>query len=259
MTQPPSIELTIVAARRPSLLARTLESFQQHLFRHFKFSNASINIDPIWGDESEMKECIRVMQQYFPNARAFTPDAPSYCRAVKRLWSKSTADFIFHLEDDWMLMEDVDPSILDRFNDTTLAQVSLMAKEKNWDCARRGDYHYIKRRDKIFGLVPSPIRKRMPNFTVSPAFTRGEFARHWASLMDESLDPEKQAHSGVNAKLEKYVRPYRNYLYSGKQHYHIAVDTGREWRDARHIQKITIKGTSTWVAVDPTSPPSAPS
>jgi hypothetical protein len=159
MTQPPSIELTIVAARRPSLLARTLESFQLRLFRHFKFTGASINIDPIWGDESEMNECVRVMQQYFPNATAFTPNQPSYCRAVKRLWSNSTADIIFHLEDDWLLMEDIAPSILDRFNDPTLAQISLMAKEKNWDRARRGDYHYIKRRDKIIGLFPSPIRK----------------------------------------------------------------------------------------------------
>jgi hypothetical protein len=253
----PSIELTIVGARRPALLAKTLASFNQHLFRHFQFVRASINIDPIWGDESEKTECAKQMRQYFPDAVIYTPETPSYCRAVKRLWSNSIADFIFHLEDDWLLLEDIEPSVLDRFNDPALAQVSLMVKEKRWDRARRGDYHFIKRRDKMLGFVPSPIRRRVPCFTVSPAFTRGEFARQWASLMEESLDPEKQAHSGVNPKLEKYVRSYRNYLYSGVQHYNIAVDTGREWRDEREIQKITVKGTSTWVVANRSDSPPA--
>ena len=246
----PAIDVTIVAARRPALLAKTLESFHQRLFRHFEVSRALINIDPIWGTEAEMNECVRLFKSIFPAAIAYTPQAPSYCRAVKRLWTNTVSDFVFHLEDDWLLLEDVSQSILERFDDPKTAQVSLMAKEKRWDRHRRGDYHYIKRRGKIFSLFPAPIRKRVPAFTVSPGFTRGDFARTWASLMDESFDPEKQAHSGVNTKLEQFVHPYRNYLYSGKQHYNIAVDIGREWRDAQNIQKITANGSSTWIAAD---------
>src|SRR5438105_4699863 len=121
----PSIELSIVAARRPALLARTLESFDQHLFRNFNFSNALINIDPIWGDQTQSDECAARIKKYFPAAMIFTPDTAGFCAAVKRLWTNSKADFLFHLEDDWILTEDITPSILDHFKDPSIAQVSL--------------------------------------------------------------------------------------------------------------------------------------
>src|SRR5436305_3413419 len=97
----PSIDLTIVAARRPTLLARTLESFQDHLLRHFDFSNALINIDPVWGSQKESDECIALIKKYFPTVIVFTPETAGFCAAVKRVWTQSKADFLFHLEDDW--------------------------------------------------------------------------------------------------------------------------------------------------------------
>jgi hypothetical protein len=243
---PPTIELTIVAARRPSLLARTLDSFHQHLFRHFNFSRALINIDPVWEDQKRSDECVELLNKNFPDPAVFTPESAGFTAAVKRVWSATKADFIFHLEDDWLLNEDITPAILDHFNDPSIAQVSLVSKEKNWDRDRRGDFHYVKRRSILFGPIKSPFPKKVPAFTTSPAFTRGDFARRWASLMDERLDPEKQAYMGVNSPLEKFVKPYRNYLYPGKLNEITIVDTGREWRDARNIQKEIVHGSSVW-------------
>ena len=51
---------------------------------------------------------------------------------------------------------------------------------------------------------------------------------------------------GVNSPLEKFVKPYRNYLYPGKLNEITIVDTGREWRDARNIQKEIVHGSSVW-------------
>lgn len=249
----PEVELTVVAARRPALLARTLESFHQRLFRHFRLARASINIDPAWGGEVEAAECVTVMRSLFPDAVVFAPEKPGFTAAVKRLWSHSHAEYIFHLEDDWLLMEDVQPDDLSPFDDPTVAQVSLMAKEKNWDRAQRGDYHYVKRRARLLG-VPLPYRIKRNAFTTSPAFTRGTFARGWAQLMDEAFDPEKQTYSGWNPPLEKFARGLRNYIHSGRQHYSLVVDTGREWREARNIEKKIIDGQSLW-----TLPPADPS
>jgi hypothetical protein len=242
----PTLDLTIVAARRPDLLSRTLRSFQDRLFRHFQIATAILNIDPVWGDDADAQRCADATKQYFPTAMVFTPETPGFCAAVKRVWSATKADFIFHLEDDWEITEDIDQSILDYFKDSSLAQVSLVAKEKNWDRARRGDFHYVKRRGPLFGPIKSPFRKKVPAFTTAPAFTRGEFARRWADLMNPALDPEKQAYMGINPPLEEFVRPFRNYLYPGKLNEITIVDIGREWRDARNIEKKIINGQSIW-------------
>jgi hypothetical protein len=245
---PPAIDVTIVATRRPALLEPTLTVFQERVFRHFTLSEAFVNIDPIWGDEADERECIEIVQTLLPNATIFTPSTPGFCSAVKRVWTATKADFIFHLEDDWNVTEDIRPSILDSFSDPSIAQVSLVSQQKNWDRKRRGDFHYVKRHPRLFGFLKLPYRKKMTAFTTSPAFTRGEFARRWAFLMNENLDPEKQGYMGVNRPLERYFRPFRNYLYPGKLSEITIVDTGREWREARQIQKKTIEGKSVWTS-----------
>ncbi|HEY6225490.1 MAG TPA: hypothetical protein VI282_00050 [Verrucomicrobiae bacterium] len=246
MTQTPPIEITIVAARRPTLLARTLESFHANLFRHFQISRALINIDPVWGSQKDSDDCAALIKNYFPNPAIFRPETAGFAAAVKRVWTNSKADFIFHIEDDWVLNEEITPAILGHFNDPSIAQVSLVSREKNWDRARRGDFHFVKRRSILFGAIKIPFRKKVPAFTTSPAFTRGDFARKWASLMDEKLDPEKQAYMGINPLLEKFVRPFRNYLYPGKVNEITIADTGREWRESQNIEKKIIDGKSVW-------------
>ena len=242
----PTLELTIVAARRPALLARTLESFHERLFRHFDFSNALINIDPIWSSQKDGDQCAALVKQKFPNAIVFAPEIAGFSAAIKRVWSNTKADFIFHLEDDWLLNEEITPTILDHFKEPSIGQVSLMSKEKNWDRAQRGDFHYIKRRPALFGGLKFPVRKKVYAFTTSPSFIRGEIARRWAGLMDEKLDPEKQTYMGVNPPLEKFLQQYRNYIYAGKQADITIVDIGREWRDAQKIEKKIVDSQSVW-------------
>src|SRR6185295_17181906 len=142
--------------------------------------------------------------------------------------------------------EEITPAILDHFKDPSIAQVSLVSKEKNWDRPRRGDFHYVKRHTTFLGPIKFPWRTKVTAFTTSPAFTRGDFARRWAAFMDERLDPEKQAYMAINPPLEKIVRPYRNYLYPGKINEITITDTGREWREAQNIEKKIINGKSVW-------------
>ena len=244
----PAIDVTVVAARRPALLEPTLKIFNERVFRHFTIAGAYVNIDPIWGDDSDAQACVEIVQAHLPDATIFAPQKPSFCSAVKRVWSATKADFIFHLEDDWSVTEDIDASVLEPFTDLSIAQVSLVSQQKNWARNRRGDFHYVKRHPRLFGVIKLPYRKKMTAFTTSPAFTRGDFARHWASLMNEDLDPEKQGYMGVNRPLEKYFRPFRNFLYPGKVREITIIDTGREWRETRQIEKKTIEGKSVWTS-----------
>jgi hypothetical protein len=239
------LELTIVATRRPDLLAATMESFQAKLLKNFKISRVSINIDPLWGDNQDEAQCCEIMRRYYPECVIYTPEQPGYAAAVQRLWSNTSADFIFHLEDDWNLAEDIQDDIFSIFNDPLVMEVSLMCKEKNWDVKKRGPYHFAKIKHRILG-IPLPFYGKFPSFTVSPSFLRGDFARHWAGLMDSTRDPEKQARPKQNSKLATYVAPFRNYIYSGKTVYNIAIDIGRTWRDKKNIKKTIVDGESLW-------------
>jgi hypothetical protein len=240
-----SIELTIVATRRPDLLASTMESFQARLLKNFDVSRVSINIDPLWGDAQDEAACCAIVRRYYPDCVIYTPEKPGFAAAVERLWSNTKSDVIFHLEDDWNLAEDIDPSILGFFADPSVTEISLMCKEKNWDIQKRGAYHFAKVKHRLFG-VELPFYRKVPSFTLSPSFLRGDFARRWASLMDMTLDPEKQVRSRQNQPLTTYVSEYRNYVHTGRDVYNIAVDIGRDWRDKRNIEKTIINGTSHW-------------
>lgn len=244
---PSEIELTIVATRRPELLATTLASFHARMLRNFRVARVSINIDPLWGDDAAEAACVAAIRQHYPDAIVYRPEKPGYGAAVARLWAASRADFIFHLKDDWTLADDIDPSVLELFGDPTVAEVSLMCKEKNWDTSRRGVFHQTRAKLRVLGWS-LPVFRTVPVFTVSPSFLRGDFARRWAELMDVSLDPEKQARPGLNPALAKYVAPFRNRIFSGRNTSNIAVDIGRAWRDGKGIEKTVASGGSVWSA-----------
>jgi CheY-like chemotaxis protein len=166
--------------------------------------------------------------------------------ALSRLGSMAAPDLI--ILDLMMPVMDGWQFRIQQKNDPSIAQVSLVSKEKNWDRPRRGDFHYVKRGSALLGPIKSPWRKTVTAFTTSPAFTRGNFARQWAALMDEKLDPEKQTYMGINPPLEKFVSPFRNYLYPGKINEITITDTGREWRESQNIEKKIIEGKSVWTA-----------
>ncbi|EBU8132126.1 hypothetical protein BZU93_27590, partial [Salmonella enterica subsp. enterica] len=126
------------------------------------------------------------------------------------------------------------------------AQVSFNTAEKNWDISARGNVHTKKRPVTLLGLK-TPFKRRVPVFTTSPSFLRGDFARRCADLMDERFDPEKQFSSDVNPRLERFVSGYRNLLVGGGPDY-LIVDTGRCWRDSRGITKSINNAVSTWEA-----------
>lgn len=244
----PPLEVSIVATRRSDLLRATLDSFAQGLFARFDVTRVSANIDPLWGDEAEQDRCVAAIRHVFPGAVIHTPERPGYAAAVRRLWSASTGDLLFHLEDDWALLEPVGPEALAPFADPAVLQIALWCREKNWDVAARGPYHYTKRRVRLFGRIGTPILLRRPAFTVSPSFVRGDVARRWAALMDVGLDPEKQVCNGRNPVLERELRHGKVYLHTGRESPAVIADTGRAWRERRGIVKSDVLGASVWTA-----------
>jgi hypothetical protein len=242
---PAPIDVCIVATRRPELLALTLASFQQNLFRHFRIRRLIANIDPAFGTEADQRECIRLIRSYDPDALITTPAEANFAAAVARVWAASTTDIILHLEDDWLLKRALLPAdVKPMAEDESIGEISLNHAGKAWSVERKGPFVYTRRPRRFLG-VSLPWRRRIPLFLTAPAFFRGSFARAAASLMDPAFDPEKQFCRGVNPALEAYVLPFRNMILGGATDYYIE-DLGRRWREDRQIGKRLVGGQSHW-------------
>jgi len=238
-----SFDLCVTASRRPDLLSITLQSFSDRIFSHIAPGRVFVNLDPIFGSEEDHLAVISVVRDRFPAATIFEPETACFGAAVKRLWSATKADYVFHMEDDWVANSDVTDEIFRTFDDPRIQQVSFYRNE-NWDFRKKG--RFPKRKDYLRLLgIKLPLYKTRPQFTTSPSILRGEFARTAAALMDPAHDPEKQFYSSVNMALERFVKPYRSYIYS-QGGGPVIRDIGCEWRDTRGIQKVIKAGISTW-------------
>lgn len=237
------IDITIVAGRRPDLLARTLESFSQNAFRFHNVVQVYANIDPIFGSAEDQEQCIALLNQHFNAPVIFTPETAGFGAAVQRLWQATTAQYVFHLEDDWIALDALDQRVETCFSER-VKQVSFHSASQNWDIKKKGHLHRGKKYLKFLG-VRLPL-STFTKFTTSPSILDGKVARRSASLMNPAFDPEKQFYSNVNKKLETYIANFDNYIFSPHA-VPVVEDTGRDWRDQRGIQKKIINAASSWV------------
>lgn len=238
------LDVTIVAGRRPELLRATLDSFFHRALAYHDVQNVFVNIDPIFGDEADADACIKAVKDYFPSPVIFTPANAGFGAAVKTLWSMTTSDYVMHLEDDWLVLEEIDSRVETCFERKRVKQVSFHTANQKWDIGRRGNRHR-RRRYATFMGIKFPLPGTYPIFTTSPSIIDGQFARMSAELMNTSFDPEKQFYYGVNSPLERAVAKYDNFIFSPNCR-PLIVDTGREWREERGISKNIRNGTSVW-------------
>ncbi|MGF6176571.1 hypothetical protein [Ensifer sp. 4252] len=238
------IDLCIVATRRPALLAATLNSFCEKVLCRFDVGTAHLNLDPVFGSPEDHAACVDIVRGHFPDATISEPQHPGFCAAVARVWTATTSDYVFHLEDDWVALCDMGEELLAPFADPSIMQVSFHTADQNWDIRRKGHFHRRNEYGRLLG-VKIPLFRTFPKFTTSPSILRGTFARHCAGMMDLSRDPEKQFYSGVNPALEGYVAGYRNYIFSPEEK-PVIRDMGREWREQRNIRKVITNATSIW-------------
>ncbi|KSV71723.1 hypothetical protein N185_23795 [Sinorhizobium sp. GW3] len=239
-----TIDLCLVATRRPDLLAQTLASFRDKIFCRLDLRGAYLNLDPVFGSEEDHRACVEIFRNHFPDGTVFQPESPGFCAAVAKLWSATSADYVFHLEDDWISLRDMGEELLALFADPAISQVSFHTADQNWNIRRKGHFHRRNEYAYLFG-IKIPLFRTFPKFTTSPSILRGDFARQCAGLMDLSRDPEKQFYSGVNPAMEAYVASRRNYIFSPEAQ-PVIKDMGREWREQRRIQKVITDSTSVW-------------
>jgi hypothetical protein len=236
------LDITLVSGCRPDLLVRTLASFQSGLFAHFAIGGVFANIDPVFGNEDDRAACRAAILGHFPGAEISEPETPGFGAAVARVWAATRGDLVFHVEDDWILNEPIGPEdVLPLMSGATLSVVPV-ARELGWN--GRDLYNFRRRKTRFLGI---PVGRRHFNvFGTSPRFLEGAFARRCAELMNPALDPEKQMRPPGNPALIAYINEYRYRFLPSKAGAELITDIGREWRDARGIEKVVADGVSTW-------------
>jgi len=237
------IEVSLIAGRRPDLLERTLASFSDGLLQHFQVKRAIVNIDPVFGDESAMDRCKEIVASYFDDVLVNTPEAASFGAAVKYTWSQTEADWVLHLEDDWIVRHPITPEMV-----AACFQLSPKVTNVVFSCPTLGGKgKKFKGREEVRTLPDGAVKKKhIPIFGTSPRMMDGVFARGCAALMDPEFDPEKQMTPDINSALWRHIRPCRCAILWGPKGDTVIDDIGREWRAKRGIKKIVERGKSVW-------------
>ena len=235
------IDIAMTAVLRPKILHGTLKTILNRVVDHPDRCRLIINIDPIGANISTAQTIIRICKEHFREVIYNIAPEPSFPLAVRWVWSKTTAPYIFHWEDDVEILRKIDVKhmmdILDK--NSTLASLRLFSKmtpqkgnrmhvfQSHWDYNEEGFWVARDWRAQ-FGLNPTLIKKAF----VHEAVTR----------MVDYVNPEKQFRVS-----QEYMRPlikkWKYGIYAGRGEKRI-IDgrKGQRWKDQLGIDKP--KGTT---------------
>lgn len=220
------IDITMTATLRPEIIEKTLQSFRAKLF-HDVDAQVIVNVDPV--GPGSVDDVLGVVYGNFPVKAVRTPREASFAKAFKWAWSMADAEYVFHLEDDWLLARPVDiRKLMGILQIEQIASVRLpqfaagLETMKNWNkiFRRAGRYYY-----------EPPQGEDWLGFCGHPTLIKGEFVRRCAPLIDENLNPEKQFHSG-NPELNKEFGKWKYVVYgepADPPSPPLVIDIGRQW------------------------------
>ncbi|MBU2052598.1 hypothetical protein KKH13_05315 [Patescibacteria group bacterium] len=219
------LDLLICATRRAEILELTLRSFKSRLFGAHPL-NAMINVDPV-GPDADSRSVIRTAKKYFDPSFCRCPNHPGFPAAFKALWMESAAPYVFWLEDDWELLENVNlqdmVNIMENFPD--LAVLRLPWKPTGKDFMK--NWRYFFPWNGRYFECPANLRREV-GFCGHPSLIRGEFVRACAPHIDTTRNPEKQFHHGPG-EIMKQIDRWRFGVYGMPNKGPFIRDIGRSW------------------------------
>lgn len=229
------INVTMTAIRRPELHERVLKSFCEKMFYPAKCKNLIefkpfINIDPIGADKYDVNS---TFHEWFSGwgTNSYNPATTGFGKAFYHVWNRSAnynADFTFHLEDDWELLQPVDLlnliRIMQKFPNLQIMRLNSFASgnlaTKNWN-------KFIPWNGIFFEIPPN--ERGLLGFTGHPSLIRQSFINEVAPHLNPNRNPEKQI-KGKNPKFKHLFQdPYRYGVWGVRGKGPIVRDIGRKW------------------------------
>ncbi|MFW9899884.1 MAG: hypothetical protein ACFFDY_01195 [Candidatus Thorarchaeota archaeon] len=244
------INITMTAIRRPELHERVLKSFCEKMFYPAMEKDPRlkigiyINLDPI--GEGTKEETRYIFRKMFPKSDIgiHEPIKAHFGKAFWRTWccNATPADFTFHLEDDWELLQSVD----------LLNLIRIMQKFPTLQILRlnafKGGTYWTKNWNKyipwngIFYEIP-PNERGLLGFTGHPSLIRQSFINEIAPQLNPNRNPEKQI-KGKNQKFKHLFQDLNRYgVWGMRGKGPIVRDIGRPWMIKNGYRK---KGSKAW-------------
>ena len=251
-----NIALTITATTRPELLRETLHSFWVNMFAHCHYGvsmRVFINIDPKCRDEGVntcvAPEMVDIIYKHFPDSLVYCNIslAPSFPKAFKLVWTYAMEqerwkpDYIFHLEDDWELMQDIDLlqmcKMMEEEPELLILRLSQFPTSavltKNWN-------RYLRWNGKYFQVAPG--ERGLLGFCGHPSLIKPYFVRKALQVLDGKGNPEKQI-KGHNAIMKPVYEGHNFGVYSPQNSGPTIRDLGRPWMIKNGYRKQGPKAT----------------
>jgi len=206
------IDVTIIATVRPDVLEKTLSSLIA-MCPDIADARAVLNVDCVPVNTPDKFGNVYLMtKKYLPVKFMRAAWQPSFSRAVISAWQMTTAEYVFHLEDDWEFIKPIDLG-------------------KCIDMIDSGEADYIR-----FSKRPVPISEEANKIALLPGLWKGETVRGLARYMSAAYDPEKQLRHGFNEGIDSLL-PKKIYDYSLTAGGIVCHDNGRKWRLQRGLEK----------------------
>ena len=207
------IDITMVATIRPNILDRTLESFCLNLFIDNNRYNLILNIDNI-GEKKPREEVFKVASKYFKNIIVNYPEEPSFSKAVIWTFSQTTEKYVFHLEDDWILLRPLNIELM----------IECLEKYSNL-ASLRLNKNKLEKRTIIGDYTLSPLNM----LSLNPTLFKGDFIRNIYPLMKPNLNPEKQLRKDEKTKRGNYINQWNFGIHTKETSSIVILDIGRDW------------------------------
>jgi hypothetical protein len=238
-----SIDITTTAVIRPEILKQTLHSFCSNLFYDNKFNyRLIINVDPI-GEDKDPMEVVEVAKSFFDDVVYRIPKEPSFSKAVMWVWGEILSDYVFHLEDDWIILRKI-----------PLIEMIRMLEENDELACLHFYRKEISNRKRINLFGTSYVYKnnfyisRKPfGFSLNPVLVKAEFLKQIVPNLNEFANPEKQIRY-KNPLMKKILSAWRYGIYGRpNQTRTVYGKNGLHWRNDNNFAKPKDKPFLTWV------------
>ena len=237
------IDITMVSVLRPDLIRQTLTSINTNIIKGEKERyRLIINIDPI-GEKTKPMKIVKLASQFFDNITYNIAKSPSFPKAVKWVWKQVEADYVFHIEDDWLINRKIDVdnmiNILDKYpklSSLRLYKYKTPKRKKfstfkcHWIYNEDG-FYLAKDWKKIFGLNPILIKKKF----IEQALPR----------MVDHVNPEKQFRD-TQQYMVPIIKNWQYAIYTNPGDSPLVSDIGRKWINQTKFHKPKTGTFLTW-------------
>ena len=253
MENEPKVLVLICATKRMDVLYKTISSMMEKLLWRSE-CDAIVNVDPIGYESDTPLKVIKLVEHFIPVVFSREALEPHFGTAFYALWNMAADrfreyDYVFHLEDDWELLQDIDirdmAKILESEKDLALLRLpqfrSTATDMKNWDKFYPWNGKYFE--------CPDELRQGV-GFCGHPSLIKMDYVLRCAPHIISEVNPEKQFHGG-NGPLLDEVMKWRYGVYSKPNHPNYIKDLGREWMVKNKFKKVGSKAFFTeWEKVE---------